>query len=69
MSLCAFVASVNEMNNYLEQFPPRDNVTPQAKLAEDKLMDILEKVVPKSWQGERLRQRFDCTAKVQAKFI
>eukprot|EP00957_Ditylum_brightwellii_P032760 2483711-Ditylum_brightwellii.AAC.1 len=26
--------------------------TPQVKLAEDKLMDILENAVPKSWQGE-----------------
>eukprot|EP00957_Ditylum_brightwellii_P193198 14710726-Ditylum_brightwellii.AAC.1 len=57
------------MNDRLEQFPPRDNGTPQVNLAEDKLMDILENAVPKSWQGEMSRQRFDCTAKGQVKFI
>eukprot|EP00957_Ditylum_brightwellii_P115759 8830553-Ditylum_brightwellii.AAC.1 len=36
---------------------------------EDKLMDILENTVPKSCQGEMCRQRFNCTAKGQAKFI
>eukprot|EP00957_Ditylum_brightwellii_P097341 7413846-Ditylum_brightwellii.AAC.1 len=62
-------ARINKMNNHLEQFPPRDNGTSQVKLTEDKLMDIVENAVPKSWQGGMRRQRFDCTAKGQAKFI
>eukprot|EP00957_Ditylum_brightwellii_P126296 9629090-Ditylum_brightwellii.AAC.1 len=57
------------MNDWLEQFPPRDDGTPQVKLTEDKLMDILENAVLKSWQGEMRRQHFDCAAKGQAKFI
>eukprot|EP00957_Ditylum_brightwellii_P187905 14307278-Ditylum_brightwellii.AAC.1 len=57
MSLRIFVARVNKMNDRLEQFLPRDNGTPQVKRAEDKLMDILENAVPKSWQGEMHRQR------------
>eukprot|EP00957_Ditylum_brightwellii_P145759 11099339-Ditylum_brightwellii.AAC.1 len=69
MSLHTFVAHVNKMNDYLEQFSPRDNGTPQVKLAEDKLMYIPNNAVPKSWQGEMRRQRFDCAAKGQAKFI
>eukprot|EP00957_Ditylum_brightwellii_P023501 1773311-Ditylum_brightwellii.AAC.1 len=69
MPLHTFVAGVNKMNDHQEQFPPRDDRTPQVKLAEDKLMDILENTVPKSWQGEMCRQRFDCVAKGQAKFI
>eukprot|EP00957_Ditylum_brightwellii_P198464 15125485-Ditylum_brightwellii.AAC.1 len=69
ISLRAFVAHVNKMNNCLEQFLPRDNGTPQVKLVEDKLMNILENAVPKSWQGGIHRQRFDCMAKGQAKFI
>eukprot|EP00957_Ditylum_brightwellii_P163919 12479376-Ditylum_brightwellii.AAC.2 len=69
MSLHAFVARVNKMNDRLEQFPPRDNGTPQVKLAEDKLMDILENAVPKSWKGEMHIQRFDCAAEGQVKFI
>eukprot|EP00957_Ditylum_brightwellii_P210364 15364883-Ditylum_brightwellii.AAC.1 len=69
MSLRAFVACVNKMNNCLEQFPLRDDRTYQVKLVEDKLMDILENTVPNSWQGEMHRQRFDCMAEGQAKFI
>eukprot|EP00957_Ditylum_brightwellii_P027894 2107564-Ditylum_brightwellii.AAC.1 len=69
LTLCTFVACFNKMNDHLEQFPPRDDQTPQVKLAKDKLMDILENAVPKAWQGEMRRQRFDCAAKGQAKFI
>eukprot|EP00957_Ditylum_brightwellii_P187408 14272779-Ditylum_brightwellii.AAC.1 len=58
-----------KMNDCLEQFPPRDDGTPQVKLTEDKLMDILKNAAPKSWQGEMHRQRFDCATKGQAKFI
>eukprot|EP00957_Ditylum_brightwellii_P035330 2679832-Ditylum_brightwellii.AAC.1 len=60
---------VNKINYHLEQFLPRDNRTPQVKLAEDKLMDIIENAVPKSWQWEMHQQKFNCTAKGQAKFI
>eukprot|EP00957_Ditylum_brightwellii_P024251 1829329-Ditylum_brightwellii.AAC.1 len=57
------------MNGQLEQFPPRDDGTPQVKLVEDKLIDILENSVPKSWQGGMHRQMFDCIATREAKFI
>eukprot|EP00957_Ditylum_brightwellii_P090321 6878682-Ditylum_brightwellii.AAC.1 len=52
MSLCTFVVCVNKMNDCLEEFPSRDNRTPQVTLMDDKLMDILENAVPKSWQEE-----------------
>eukprot|EP00957_Ditylum_brightwellii_P116865 8914529-Ditylum_brightwellii.AAC.1 len=65
VSLCTFVACINKMNDHLEQFTPRDNETPQVKLVEDELIDILENTVPKSRQGEMHRQRFDCVAKGQ----
>eukprot|EP00957_Ditylum_brightwellii_P189950 14461027-Ditylum_brightwellii.AAC.1 len=58
-------ACVNKMNDQLEQFLPRNDRTHQVKLAEDKLIDILENVVPKSWQREMHRQRFDCVVKGQ----
>eukprot|EP00957_Ditylum_brightwellii_P122894 9370037-Ditylum_brightwellii.AAC.1 len=57
------------MNDCLKQFLPRDNGAPQVKLVEDKLMDILENTVLKSWQGKMHRQRFNCATKWQAKFI
>eukprot|EP00957_Ditylum_brightwellii_P151678 11550735-Ditylum_brightwellii.AAC.1 len=69
MYLCTFVAQIKESNDWLEQFPPRDDGTPQVKLADERLMDILESAMLMSWQAEMQRQHFNCTAKGQAKFI
>eukprot|EP00957_Ditylum_brightwellii_P144634 11018077-Ditylum_brightwellii.AAC.1 len=69
MSIRTFIALVNKINKRIAQFPPRDDRTPQENLADDELMDILENVMPKSWQEEICKQHFDCTAKGQAKFI
>eukprot|EP00957_Ditylum_brightwellii_P166184 12651378-Ditylum_brightwellii.AAC.1 len=52
MSLRAFVIYVNKLNGQLEQFQPRDNGIPLVKLAEDKLMDILEIQYPILGKGE-----------------
>eukprot|EP00957_Ditylum_brightwellii_P022626 1706627-Ditylum_brightwellii.AAC.2 len=57
------------INKRLAQFPPRDNRTFQEKLADNKLMDILENAMPKSWQEEMQRQCFDCVADRQSKSI
>eukprot|EP00957_Ditylum_brightwellii_P165424 12594518-Ditylum_brightwellii.AAC.1 len=40
------------MNDWLEQFLPRDNRNPQVKLADNELIDILKNAVPKFWQGQ-----------------
>eukprot|EP00957_Ditylum_brightwellii_P075733 5755706-Ditylum_brightwellii.AAC.1 len=42
MSLCAFVAHVNKINDWLEQLLHRDNRPPQVKLVDNELMDILK---------------------------
>eukprot|EP00957_Ditylum_brightwellii_P087307 6645069-Ditylum_brightwellii.AAC.2 len=47
MSTHKFVACVNKINKQLAQFPPRDNRTPQEKLADDKITDILKNTIPK----------------------
>eukprot|EP00957_Ditylum_brightwellii_P035643 2702360-Ditylum_brightwellii.AAC.1 len=44
-----YIPKVNKINNQLEQFPPRDDGNPQVKLADNKLMDILESAMPKLW--------------------
>eukprot|EP00957_Ditylum_brightwellii_P148638 11316490-Ditylum_brightwellii.AAC.1 len=49
MSTQKFTAQVNKINDRLAQFPPRDDRNPQEKLANDKIMDILENVMPKLW--------------------
>eukprot|EP00957_Ditylum_brightwellii_P129736 9896523-Ditylum_brightwellii.AAC.1 len=48
-----------------QQFLPRDGRTLQVTLAEDNLMEILENVVPKSWQGEMCGQRVAGSAKAK----
>eukprot|EP00957_Ditylum_brightwellii_P007743 585691-Ditylum_brightwellii.AAC.1 len=35
MSLQTFIARVNEINDWIEHFPPRDDKTPQIKLADN----------------------------------
>eukprot|EP00957_Ditylum_brightwellii_P034511 2617014-Ditylum_brightwellii.AAC.1 len=63
---CKFVIQVNEINKWFALFPPRDDRTPQEKLDNDKIMDILESTSPKDWCDEMRHQRFDCVAKGQA---
>eukprot|EP00957_Ditylum_brightwellii_P070616 5365636-Ditylum_brightwellii.AAC.2 len=69
MSLQTFAARIHKINDQIEQFLTRDNMTPQVKLADDKLMDIMENKIPKLWQADMCRQCFDCAAEGQAKFI
>ena len=51
-----FVARVQEINNYLNQFPP---FAAAQTLPEDEILDILESAVPNSWQKEFVRSGFD----------
>eukprot|EP00957_Ditylum_brightwellii_P035284 2676019-Ditylum_brightwellii.AAC.1 len=69
MSTCNFIIHVNKINKILVQFPPRDDRTPQEKLVNYDIIDILENTMPRSWQEEIQRQQFDCVAKGQAKLI
>eukprot|EP00957_Ditylum_brightwellii_P046877 3557794-Ditylum_brightwellii.AAC.1 len=64
-----FVARVNKINEWLALFLPRDDTTPQVKLDDDKIMDILEITLPKDWHDKMRHQMFDCAAKGQATFI
>eukprot|EP00957_Ditylum_brightwellii_P116877 8915445-Ditylum_brightwellii.AAC.1 len=69
MSMHSFVTCVNKINKRLMQFSPRDDMTPQQKLADDKIMDILENAMSKTWQEEMQRKRFNCVLKGQEDFI
>eukprot|EP00957_Ditylum_brightwellii_P131619 10038167-Ditylum_brightwellii.AAC.1 len=69
MSTHTFIACVNKINKGIVQLLPRDDGTPQEKLTDDEIMDILENVIPKLWQEGIQRQQFDCMVKGQAKFI
>eukprot|EP00957_Ditylum_brightwellii_P059731 4534676-Ditylum_brightwellii.AAC.1 len=63
MSMYSFVTHVNEISKQLVQFQLRNDRTPQQKLTDDEIMDILENAMPNVWQEEMWRLIFDCTAK------
>ena len=56
MKVRDFVARVQEINNYLSQFPP---FGADQTLPEDEVLDILESAVPIAWQREFVRSGFD----------
>eukprot|EP00957_Ditylum_brightwellii_P137365 10472597-Ditylum_brightwellii.AAC.1 len=56
MSIQEFVAQVNKINKRLAQFLPRDDKTSQEKIADDKIMVILENTMPTLWQEEMHHQ-------------
>ena len=51
-----FVARVQQLNDYLNMFPPFKN---NQMLPEDELLDILEFSIPATWQKEFIRSGFD----------
>eukprot|EP00957_Ditylum_brightwellii_P062205 4720726-Ditylum_brightwellii.AAC.1 len=52
MPLKKVLGWVNKINDWLEQFLPTNNGTPQVRLADEKLMDIVKNTMPKAWQAE-----------------
>eukprot|EP00957_Ditylum_brightwellii_P158563 12069303-Ditylum_brightwellii.AAC.1 len=50
------IAFAHHINKRLMQFPSRDDGTPQEKLVDDEIMDILENTLPRSWQEEMQRE-------------
>ena len=56
MKMKEYMAWVEELNNYLLMFP---NYTIRDKLHKDKLLDIYEYGIPKSWQKHFLLQNWD----------
>ena len=66
MSTREFVARVQQLNDYLEFFPP---FADDQKLPEDELLDILEFSIPNSWQAEFIRLGYDPMTGDLKKFI
>ena len=56
MTTREFVTRVQQINDYLEYFPP---FADEQKLPEDELLDILEFSIPNSWQAEFIRLGYD----------
>ena len=55
-SVKQYVARVQEINSYLNLFPPFEE---DQEMAEDELLNILEYSVPNSWQKEFVRTGYD----------
>ena len=66
MTTREFVARVQQMNDYLQYFPP---FTDEQNLPEDELLDILEFSIPSSWQAEFIRLGYDPISGDLKKFI
>lgn len=55
-----WVSRLQELNLYLEKFPPATDDGPApVRLPDDELIDIIEFGVPVAWQKEMVRQDFD----------
>ena len=63
-----FVARVNEMNNFLREFPLPNGEAATA-LPKDEILDLLEFGVPNSWQKQFLMPQFDPQAHTVMEFV
>ena len=63
-----FVARVNEMNNFLREFPSPNEEAATA-LPEDEILDLLEFGVPNSWQKQFFMHQFDPQAHTVMEFV
>ena len=63
-----FVARVNEINEFLKEFPTPNGVVATA-LPEDEILDVLEFGVPNSWQKRFLMHQFDPQAHSVMEFV
>ena len=50
LSAKKIVEQVIHINKLLEHFPDPSSTTPDAKMPEDKILDLLEASMPQSWQ-------------------
>jgi hypothetical protein len=66
MTTREFAARVNEMNEYLKQFPPFDE---DQELTEEEILDILEFAIPNGWQKNMVLQGFDPVIHTPSEFV
>ena len=62
------MACVNEMHNFLREFPSPNGEAATA-LPEDEILDLLEFGVPNSWQKQFLMHQFDPQAHMVMEFV
>ena len=72
MKLRSFISRVQELNAYLEEFPPDTDGQETAPLSADEIMDIIYHSMPTTWKNKMIEQGFnyaDSTIKEMTDFF
>ena len=59
MKPCSFISRLQELNTYLEEFPPDTDGQETAPLSADEIMDIIYQSMPATWKNKMIEQGFD----------
>ena len=59
MKLCNFISRLQELNAYLEEFPPDTEGQETAPLPAGEIMDIIYHVMPTTWENKMIEQGFN----------
>ena len=57
--LCSFISRLQELNAYLEEFPPDTDDQETSHLSADKIMDIIYHSIPTTWKNKMIEQGFN----------
>ena len=66
MTMKAYYARFQELNRYLERFPP---FAARQKLPNDEVLEHMEFAIPNSWQKQMILQGFNAVEKTNDEFI
>ena len=72
MKLRSFISRLQELNAYLEEFPPDTDGQETAPLSADEIMDIIYHSIPTPWKNKMIEQGFnyaDLTIKEMSDFF
>ena len=61
MKLRSFISRLQELNDYLEEFPPDIEGQKTAPLPTDEVMDIIYHSLPTTWKNKMIAQSFNYT--------
>ena len=59
MKLRSFICRLQELNAYLEEFPPDTEDQETAPLSADKIMDIIYHSMPATWKTKMIEQDYN----------
>ena len=59
MKLRSFISRLQELNTYLEEFPPDTEGQETAPLSADEIIDIIYHSMPNTWKNKMIEQGFN----------